>query len=198
MKYFRFAYLLIVLLTINIVNCQTPYIGEIRMFAGNFAPKGWAFCNGQLLSISEYDDLFSIIGTLYGGDGRENFALPDLRGKGPIHVEHEMSPTNITLGTTGGTSSFSLTEAQMPKHRHTGHLRIHDGYGDAYHSQHGYLVDSTMVSHEKYSSFNIIGEKVIRGVQTDAAGEGLPVQKRSPYLVINFIIALEGAFPSRN
>src|ERR1700746_1527204 len=92
-----------------------PYVGEIRMFAGNYAPAGWMFCEGQLLPISEYETLFQLIGTTYGGDGQTTFALPDLRGRIPIHPDS----SNFQLGHSGGTETVTLTVAQMPAHGHT-------------------------------------------------------------------------------
>src|SRR3712207_4764865 len=93
-----------------------PYLGEIRIFAGNFAPLGWAFCDGQLLPISQYDALFSLLGTTYGGDGQTNFALPDLRGRAPMH----MAPSQgYNQGQIGGTEGVTLTAAQFPAHTHT-------------------------------------------------------------------------------
>src|SRR5262245_50434933 len=91
-----------------------PYVGEIRMFAGNFAPAEWAFCDGQLLPISENETLFNLIGTTYGGDGENTFALPDLRGRIPLHFGN-----GFTLAQTGGVETVTLTEAQIPKHNHT-------------------------------------------------------------------------------
>ncbi|MBV8159905.1 MAG: phage tail protein, partial [Acidimicrobiia bacterium] len=92
---------------------SSPYIGEIRMFAGNFAPAGWAFCNGQLLAISEFDTLFNLIGTTYGGDGQVTFALPDLRGRLPIH-----QGGGFTLAQNGGAEEVTLTVNQVPSHSH--------------------------------------------------------------------------------
>src|SRR5258706_16307665 len=90
-----------------------PYVGEIRMFGGNFAPAGWMFCEGELLPISEYETLFNLIGTTYGGDGQSTFALPDLRGRLPLHMGN-----GFTLGQTGGVETDTLTESQMPSHNH--------------------------------------------------------------------------------
>src|SRR5215467_1311813 len=91
----------------------TPYVGEIRMFGGNFAPAGWMFCEGQLLPISQYDVLFNLIGTTYGGDGQSTFALPDLRGRVPVH-----QGSGFTIGQLGGTETVTLSVSQMPAHRH--------------------------------------------------------------------------------
>src|ERR1700710_273230 len=95
-----------------------PYIGEIRMFGGNFAPNGWLFCQGQLLSIADYDTLFNLIGTTYGGDGQTTFALPDLRGRVPIHRGTASSHTTYVIGQRAGSESVTLTTSTMPSHNH--------------------------------------------------------------------------------
>src|SRR5213075_2943762 len=96
-----------------------PYVGEIRMFAGNFAPAGWMFCEGQLLPISEYETLFNLIGTTYGGDGQSTFALPDVRGRVPIHMGGGGGLSNYQLAETGGTEEVTLTVNQIPLHTHS-------------------------------------------------------------------------------
>ncbi|PSN11862.1 phage tail protein, partial [filamentous cyanobacterium CCT1] len=93
-----------------------PFVGEIRMFAGNFAPRGWAFCNGQLIAISQNTALFSLLGTLYGGDGRTTFALPDLRGRTPIHAGQGAGLSDYPLGSRGGVEQVALTTEQLPAH----------------------------------------------------------------------------------
>src|SRR6266436_3949024 len=98
---------------------SNPFIGEIRMFAGNFAPAGWAFCNGQLMPISENDALFNLIGTTYGGDGQATFALPDLQGRGPIHQGQGPGLSSRQIGETFGTEEVTLTVSQLPAHRHS-------------------------------------------------------------------------------
>src|SRR5687767_12471595 len=95
-----------------------PYYGEIRMFAGNYAPAGWAFCNGQLLQITEYEALFQLIGTTYGGDGEVTFAVPDLRGRIPIHMGTSPAGTTRALAETGGDEQVTLSVAQLPAHEH--------------------------------------------------------------------------------
>ena len=95
-----------------------PFVGEIRMFAGNFAPRGWAFCDGQLLAVSQNDALFSLLGTIYGGDGRTTFGLPDMRGRIPIHAGHGPGLSERRLGAKGGAEQVTLTVNQMPSHGH--------------------------------------------------------------------------------
>src|SRR3982074_68663 len=96
---------------------SNPYVGEIRMFGGNFAPAGWAFCNGQLLPISENDTLFTLIGTTYGGDGQETFGVPDVQGRMPLHMGN-LGGTSYTIGQKGGAESVTLVTGQMPQHTH--------------------------------------------------------------------------------
>lgn len=96
-----------------------PFVGEIRMFAGDYAPEGWALCNGQLLSVSQYQTLFALLGTTYGGDGSSTFALPDMRGRLPVHFGQGTGLTPRTLGASGGSETVALSTAQMPSHGHT-------------------------------------------------------------------------------
>jgi len=95
-----------------------PFVGEIRMFAGNFAPRGWAFCDGQLLAVSQNDALFSLLGTIYGGDGRTTFGLPDMRGRTPLHAGQGPGLSNRRLGAKAGAENVTLTVNQLPSHRH--------------------------------------------------------------------------------
>ena len=106
---------LLIMLSTSAINAQEPFIGEIRMFAGNFAPGGWAFCDGQLLSISQNSALFSLLGTIYGGDGRTSFALPDLRGRVPIHAGHGKGISNVRVGQKGGAEMQRLGKANLLK-----------------------------------------------------------------------------------
>lgn len=162
------------------------YLGELRVFAGNFAPRGWALCDGQLLSIAEYEALFAIIGTTYGGDGQLTFALPDLRGRWPIGVGAGPGLSPRVLGQTGGAESHALTEAELPGHTHavpaTG--RAADTSTPA-----GALPAVSRVP--TYGT----GEATPGGTVTTPAGGGQPHSNLSPYLVCNYIIALEGIFP---
>src|SRR5438270_8706269 len=109
----------------------TPFLGEIRMFAGNFAPRGWAFCNGQLLSIAQNTALFSILGTTYGGDGQQTFALPNLQGRFAMHWGNGQGMSQRTLGEMSGSESVTILQAQMPAHTHTVGANTADGNTDA-------------------------------------------------------------------
>jgi microcystin-dependent protein len=162
-----------------------PYIGEIRMFAGNFAPAGWAFCEGQLIPISENDTLFNLIGTTYGGDGQENFALPDLRGRIPLHQSN-----NFPLAEEAGVETVTLTINQMPGHTHplvasqavgadpspVGNVFAQGGSGNAYRQGPAGAALAPQVG--------------------GPIGGSQPHDNFMPYLCVDFIISLFGIYPS--
>lgn len=156
-----------------------PFIGQIMLFAGNFAPRGWALCNGQLLPIAQNTALFSILGTTYGGNGQTTFALPDLRGRAPIHWGQGPGLNPYTLGEQGGAESVTLTTANLPPHTH-GLQFAPDASGDPSHSI------AASATQEK-----------LHGGDTQVAGAGQPFDNRAPYLVMNYCIALEGVYPSQ-
>lgn len=166
----------------------TPYIGEIRMFGGNFAPAGWAFCNGQLLAIAENDALFALIGTTYGGDGEQTFALPDLRGRLPLHIT-----TGYPLGQAGGSESVTLTLNQIPNHSHIPQAS----------SQAGGASDPTgnVWAGSSLNQFTTDVPTVPGSMNSGAiaaAGGGQPHENMMPYLTVSFIISLFGIFPSQS
>jgi len=162
-----------------------PYIGEIRMFAGNFAPLGWAFCEGQLLSIAEQTVLYDLIGTTYGGDGVQTFALPDLRGRIPIHVG-----SGFVIGETGGSESVTLTAPQMPTHTHQ-----FEGSTDAATTRipGGNVVAATI--RNVYAPPGTVTP--MSDVAMSSTGGGQPHENRQPSLCVSFIISLFGIFPSQ-
>lgn len=162
-----------------------PYVGEIRMFAGNFAPAGWMFCEGQHLSISENETLFQLIGTTYGGNGQDTFALPDLRGHLPLHMGN-----GFVLAETGGVEEVTLTVSQIPAHSHS-------------------LLASTSAGTNTSPVINVLAESVVINPYIEdqansnmnpdavsAVGGSQPHTNFQPYLCINFIISLFGIFPS--
>ncbi|MCU6708644.1 tail fiber protein [Paenibacillus sp. J5C_2022] len=172
-----------------------PFIGTIMMFGGNFAPRGWAFCNGQLLPISQNTALFSLLGITYGGDGRSTFALPNLQGRVPMHPEQGPGLTLRGLGEQGGASTVTLTEAQIPQHAHQ--LK----HGSAVVPQGNPLnalpsETSGRRGGELYAA-PAVGELMHRDVLSTAGG-GQAHSNMSPYLGINFVIALYGVYPSRS
>jgi microcystin-dependent protein len=166
-----------------------PYIGEIRIFAGNFAPSGWMLCQGQLLSISENDPLYEVIGTTYGGDGQSTFALPDLQGRVPLHMGSNGTST-YTLAESGGAESVTLTTNQIPAHNHP-FLISTDG-GGAISGQ-----DAVPGSGANVKIFRPQPAAVALDASAiGPAGGSQPHENHQPFLVINYIISLFGVFPS--
>lgn len=168
------------------------FIGEIRLFAFNFAPVGWALCNGQLLPIAQNTALFSLLGTYYGGDGKTTFALPNLQGRVPLHQGVGVGPTSYSLGEPGGSPEISLTKEQMPAHNHF--VRAYDGSATLSNPA------GTVLAQTSTSSYAPAGHTPLvslgHGTLTDT-GEGQAVSLLQPFLVLNFCIALTGIFPER-
>jgi microcystin-dependent protein len=168
-----------------------PFIGEIIMFAGNFAPRGWAFCDGQLLAISSNQALFSILGTTYGGDGRTTFGLPDLRSRVPLHPGSGPGLPTYRLGQKGGTASETLSAQQMPSHTHT--LR---GVASAGNSGEPAGKVVGMSGEEIYSDASADTNLSAESITNEGGSQSH--NNMPPYQGVNFIIALVGVFPSRN
>jgi microcystin-dependent protein len=167
-----------------------PFIGEIRMFAGNFAPAGWAFCSGQLLSIAENEALFNLIGTTYGGDGQETFALPDLQSRIPIHQGTAVSSgISYVLGETGGVEQVTLTAQQMPAHRHP--LASAGSPTSGSPAGHAFGAPAAL---KLYTEADGIAD--LEGNQQ--AGGSQPHDNMMPCLAVSFIISLFGIFPSQS
>jgi microcystin-dependent protein len=169
-----------------------PFVGEIRMFAGNFAPRGWAFCDGQLLAVSQNDALFSLLGTIYGGDGRTTFGLPDMRGRIPLHMGHGPGLSERRLGSKGGSENVTLTTNQLASHTHDFNANtaaatdasaqgrvVAEGVGVNFYFAGNQDTDfaSSMITH---------------------TGGSQPHTNLMPTLCIHFIIALFGIYPSRH
>ena len=173
-----------------------PYLGSIVMFAGNFAPRGWAFCAGQLLSIAQNTALFSILGTTYGGNGQTTFALPDLRGRGPVGTGPGPGLSNIQLGEMAGQENVTLLTANMPAHNH---LINCDNTGQTSTAPSGLIPG---VSDDRTTSLPVYSGNAANATMNPQmvglTGGNQPVGIRDPFLGINFIIATEGIFPSRN
>ena len=168
-----------------------PFVGEIRMFAGNFAPRGWAFCDGQLLAVSQNDALFSLLGTIYGGDGRTTFALPDMRGRIPIHMGSGPGLSNRQLGSKGGSEKVTLTTNQLPAHGHA--FQGTDQLGNTPNPSGNALAKSTAA--DAYIN-EAPGAAMASGLVTESGGSRSH-SNMQPYLAIHFIIALFGIYPSR-
>jgi microcystin-dependent protein len=163
-----------------------PYVGEIRMFAGNFAPAGWMFCEGQLLPISENETLFQLIGTTYGGDGESTFALPDLRGRVPIHFGN-----GFTLAETGGVETVTLTVSQIPAHSHP-YLASTSASTDANPQSNVASQAGTF-----FPYLNVAPSVAMAPQAVSSTGGSQPHNNFQPYLCVDFIISLFGIFPSQ-
>jgi microcystin-dependent protein len=163
-----------------------PYVGEIRMFAGNFAPAGWMFCEGQLLPISEFETLFNLIGTTYGGDGQSTFALPDLRGRLPIHQGN-----GFILAETGGVETVTLTVNQIPAHNHA-------MLASSNNASVAIPTGAVLAQTPTYTPY-ISGAAPNTAMATSIGPDGgsQPHGNFQPYLCIDFIISLFGIFPSQ-
>jgi microcystin-dependent protein len=168
-----------------------PYVGEIRLFAGNFAPLGWMFCEGQTLAIADNDVLFNLIGTTYGGDGQNTFNLPDLRGRIPIHQGVNNFGTNYVIGQLSGTESVTLSTQQMPIHSHV--LAASSSPGLVADPSNAYVA-----ADRDFAAFDgtLPSVPMASGAVT-TAGTGLPHNNMPPYLCVSFIISLFGIFPSQ-
>lgn len=172
-----------------------PFLGEIKMFGGNFAPRGYAFCNGQLLAISQNTALFAILGTTYGGNGQTTFALPDLRGRAPMHQGQGPGLSNRSLGESGGAESVTLTVSQMPQHNHlaTPNNRTAN-VQDPVAGVPGRAPDGSFF----YRNAPDPAQGPMDPGFISVAGASQPHGNMPPFLAVSFIIALQGIFPSRN
>lgn len=168
-----------------------PYVGEIRMFGGNFAPAGWAFCDGQILPISENETLFQLIGTTYGGDGESTFALPNLQSRVPIHMGQGGGLSNRIIGEAGGAESVTLTTQQIPIH---GHAAIGAAVTADQTSLSGAL-PANSVTLTPY--LNTAPDAPFGAGAIGPSGGSQPHTNLQPYLCINFIISLFGLFPTQ-
>jgi len=169
-----------------------PFIGQIQAFGFNFAPRGWALCQGQLLSISQNTALFSLLGTTYGGDGRTTFGLPDLRGRNIVGMGNGPGLSNVSWGQKAGAEQISLNANNMPSHNHNVSVGVNTGIGDE--------TNPTSIISNHAGAFNedpTSGAK-LGGVNEINVGSGQAFNVRNPYLGINVCIALQGIFPSRN
>ena len=170
-----------------------PFIAEIRIFAGNFAPRGWAFCDGQLLPVSQNTALFSLIGTTCGGDGRTTTALPNLQGRAPMHPGRGPGLTSRRLGQSGGVETVTLSEAQIPSHNHPLMASVEDADDDEPGSNRSLATTvGTAIYSTNQNPVSMANEAL------PATGGSQSHNNMQPYLAINFIIALIGLYPSRS
>ena len=192
-----------------------PFLGQIMMFGGNFSPRGWAFCDGQLLAISQNTALFSLLGTIYGGDGRTTFALPDLRGRVPVGPGQGPGLTDWRVGSRGGTEMTTLTTANMPSHSHSlsGEVKVKcaDEKADTHVGKGNPLAKNALNVDKQNDTIEIYKDKtsatyedgnLLGGMENTLAvanaGGNQPFYNLQPFLAIHYIIALEGIYPSRN
>lgn len=188
-----------------------PFIAEIIMFGGNFAPRSWAFCEGQLLPISQNQALFSLVGTIYGGDGRTTFALPDFRGRVPLHHGRGPGLSDYRQGRQGGTENVTLSQLQIPSHTHTATVdlkaRLNAEKGPANSNDPEGNMIASHAGGNAFKPYNanedkLMAEQAITNngttVTNQNTGGSQSHTNLQPYLAISFIIALQGIFPSRN
>jgi microcystin-dependent protein len=171
---------------------SNPYIGEIRMFGGSFAPAGWALCQGQLMPISENDALFNLIGTTYGGDGQETFGIPDLQGRAPMHMGQGPGLSqNYQIGQIAGTESITLTAAQIPTHNHAVLASTNPATATV-------ATDSITASTNQLKIYteSAVSKQFAPGALS-VVGGNQPHENMQPFLVISFILSLFGVFPSQ-
>lgn len=164
-----------------------PYVGEIRLFGGNFAPAGWMFCNGQLLPISQYDTLFNLIGTTYGGDGQTTFALPDLRGRVPVHVG-----PGYSLAQSGGVETVTLNTTQIPGHSHPA-IASSAAASQASPLNGSWTANSTLKPYAPGTAVT----SLMAGTNVGPFGGNQPHDNMLPFVAVNYIISLFGVFPSQ-
>lgn len=169
-----------------------PFLSEIRIFSFNFAPKGWALCNGQLLPINQNQALFSLLGTTYGGNGQTNFALPNLRGRASIH-----EGSGFTLGQAGGQSAHTVTMSEMPTHTHFQNSNMCIG-GNNINATLGDPTSNYWANNGKAQYATNTLDQVMHPSAVTNVGGSQPHNNMQPYLVLNFCIALQGIFPSQN
>jgi microcystin-dependent protein len=172
-----------------------PFVAEIRIFTGNFAPNGWAMCDGQILPISQNTALFSLLGTFYGGDGKSNFALPNLQGRAPIQTGQGAGLSQYDLGESGGAAAVTLLQTEIPSHVHTAGCQSNPGgqaapTGNVWSGLAGRTPPPLYTTAAPNTNMNPGALAV--------TGGNLPHNNMSPFLVLNFIIAMQGIYPSRS
>jgi len=173
----------------------SPFVGEIRMFGGNFPPNGWALCQGQLMAIDQNATLFQLIGTTYGGDGVQTFALPDLQGRVPVHQGTSTTGTTYIIGQRAGTENVTLTTQQIPLH---GHLVSANASGANASTPSGQVIASGQSGPTWFSASAASPQEFLAASAVGQEGGNQPHDNMIPFLVINFIISLFGIFPTQN
>jgi microcystin-dependent protein len=202
-NYFILLFILVTTLNTSFVSAQYGYIGDIKIFAGNYAPQGWLFCDGRLVSISEYEILYTIIGTTYGGDGQTTFALPNLRGRVPVGVGTGSGLSPVISGQTLGAEAVVLTQNNLPAHTHQAQISVSSGNANlAVATANTNLAKMGTYSGRTFMpalSYNTNAPDVSLGtVTTTSVGASQPVALMKPSLGVNYIIAFIGVYPPRN
>jgi microcystin-dependent protein len=169
-----------------------PFIGQIEMTGYNYAPQGWALCNGQLLSIAQNTALFSLLGTTYGGNGQTTFGLPDLRGRMPVHQGQGPGLSNRVMGEAAGSETVTLNQGEMPQHNHT--VAAQSGPGNSTNPSNNFPAASSARDNIYSNSSNALMNQMEIGL----TGGSQPHDNMPPFLTVNFIIALQGIYPSRS
>ena len=169
------------------------YLAQILMFAGNFAPRNWVFCDGQLLAIAQNTALFSLLGTTYGGDGRTTFGIPEMRGRVPMHKGNGPGLTPRTLGQTGGVENVTLTVNQMPTHSHPTSVQVNNEDGEEANVSGQFISNHAGAFNESSITGQTLG-----GVTAGNAGGNQSHTNVQPFKCVNFVICVSGIFPSRN
>ncbi len=173
-----------------------PFLGMIMIYGFNWAPKGWAICSGQFLSIAQNQALFALLGTMYGGNGTTTFQLPDLRTRVPLGMGQGLGLSNYDQGQVGGGMNKTLSIPEMPAHTHT--INATNEKGDAGSPENAYLANSGARDNEYIGSAQATSKKTMNAGMVDNAGGSSPINIMQPYLTVNYCMALTGIFPSRN
>lgn len=174
-----------------------PLLGAIFLFAGNFAPRGYLLCQGQLLPISQYSALFAILGTTYGGNGTTTFALPDLRGRAAVSEGTGPGLSNVVLGQVGGVQNVSVLISNMPAHNHL--INVSSASGGQANAPNNFLAGTNDGQGNPYPTYQSTATaNTLAPTAVSISGSGIPLNTQSPYLGLNYIIAMVGIFPSRN
>jgi microcystin-dependent protein len=175
-----------------------PFLGQIVMFGGNFAPRNWALCDGQLLQISQFSALFSILGTTYGGNGRTDFALPDLRGRVALHAGNGPGLPSVALGQSGGSDTTTLSINNLPSHDHNHQLRGSTAIGDTSGPGGAVPAVNQLTRFGIYQTGAPDTDMSTAAISDAPVGAGQAFNNMPPYQAVNYIIAIQGLFPSRN
>ena len=173
----------------------SPFVAEIRIFGFNFAPTGWAMCDGQLMPISQNTALFSLLGTTYGGDGRSTFALPNLQGSAPMQQGQGAGLSLRDLGETGGEETVTVLQTEMPSHSHAANA---DSGGGNANTPTGNVWAATVIARQGVNVYGTAAGATMNPLALSVAGGSLPHNNLMPYLVLNFCIALQGVYPARS